>query len=213
MQRAYSGYHPGMNDEAVVERLSRLEGSLRRTQRIAAALGVALCVLITVAAMQGQGKVPDELRVKKLIAELVHVMDRTGDHTTIGPGAVAIGSLRPRGNSIVLTTSKSHASIRLLDGSQLAKSAKPSDGVVRSSLAFDNSSNSLRLYDSAGKGRIALNQEESGAHLVLSDGKSDRARLGSQKMTNMRTQAVTNYPESTLSLWSKDGELLHHVPR
>ncbi|MBL9076043.1 MAG: hypothetical protein JNL08_00985 [Planctomycetes bacterium] len=105
-----------MKDEtALAQRVARLEYSLRRTQLVATALGVALCALVTAAAMQEPTNVREELTVKKLTTEqlvagtaTIHQMATVGTREV--DGALMINGM------VMVTNTRSQSVVGIQDG-------------------------------------------------------------------------------------------------
>ena len=87
-------------------------------------------------------------------------------------------------------------------------------GEVRAMLTLlDGGAPNLTLWDAAGKRRAMLSVLDGSPRLSLSDaGEQTRAVFGCETTVNKRTGAEIKYPESTVTLFNADGEVLWQAP-
>ncbi|MCD6417093.1 MAG: hypothetical protein J7M08_10435 [Planctomycetes bacterium] len=71
----------------------------------------------------------------------------------------------------------------------------------------------FELVDEKGNRRAVLGESEIGPGLELRDEKGNsRAVLGSTSLVVPKTGEITKLPESSLTLFDKDGKVIHEVP-
>lgn len=219
---------------AIVDRVSRLERSLRSAHRLAGCLAVALCFLVLVAAMQDTQDPPrKELRVQKLIVDTIQVgkqvtfegeggsavLSRTGLMVVSKLGGIVVGSNFETGACYV----KLLKGRQLDSGSTMVDAASLGINTTGAALLLGDKDNSVMLAsddkrgsimmfaDERGQDRVRLTVSEGGAVLQMKDAAgAERVTLGSQVLQGADGKPL-RLPESGFTLWDEVGRCVHRA--
>jgi hypothetical protein len=219
----------------LVDRVSRLEHSLRSAHRFAGGLAVALCSLISIAAMQGkQQSQPDDLRVQKLIADTIEVrkevtiegeggsamLSRSGLMVVSKLGGVVVGSNSETGDCYVklLRGAKLESGPTMVDaaslgitsaGAALFVGGKDNKVILASDLKLGTT---MMFIDERGRDRVRVTVPAEGSpDLQMKDAAGkERVTLGSQVLQGVDGKPL-RLPESSFTLWDEVGRCVHRA--